>query len=118
VTLDEFLAALRATPRSWAVYFGGIRRSRGAQASLCRDCPITAVARHLGYRHRWASEFMDASREIGLDLAVTFAVQGAADHPGDEHPTCAGRAALRARLLDACGLPPEAAPSTTTEDKP
>lgn len=91
MTLDQFMAKLRKTPRRWYMDNGTIRLQIGSHS----QCPLLVVdgdltASNLAYR--------DAAHHLGIGLELGRAIACAADESGDyEHD-------LRMRLLRACGL--------------
>lgn len=88
MTLDEFIAELENTPRTWRLNGGAIR------SGLC--CPITGTERRRLSSDNW--------RRIGLALHLDFGTVRKIVHAADNDP--GHDRALRARLLAACGLAP------------
>lgn len=102
MTLDEFLAALRETPREWYLTPGArmirLPATDSATGTPTFCCPVTACdpmgPRSLGV-------FRDSGYRVGLPAEVVTRIAASADNEiGSESydPT------LRAQLLDACGL--------------
>lgn len=89
MTLDEFLAALRETPRDWqCTPAGGIRRSQEMGVLIC---PITEIdGRKLDAMH-----WKQASRRLGLSAGLATCIVVASDSAAGE---------LRSQILDACEL--------------
>jgi hypothetical protein len=104
MSLNEFVEALRRTPRDWIVTTNGLLRRNGAQHA---EDTITAVGHLPGLRKPDGDHFLvrDAVRSVapalGLDPDDAFEIACASDDtPGD-----LGRDLLRERLLEACGNP-------------
>lgn len=98
MTKDDFLQALRSTPRDW--WLSGKRIRRGDEAGISCLCPITAV--HLDVckpkRSYWLSGHPAAASELGIDVLLGWSIAEAAD--GDRPHDVA----LRQELLEAVGL--------------
>ena len=87
MTLDEFLVALKKTPRDWTEQRGLITRfGRGGFP----QCPISCL------RNRYCTEWRGVARELGLRERTAERIVDAADHKGNPR--------LRVKLLKACGL--------------
>lgn len=90
MTYDEFLAALRKTPRDWRLEGCALRRGeRGHHV-----CPIAAVT---GCDDDLANPWSAASR-LGLSADEGRKIVNAADHFPSISP------GIRADLLAACGI--------------
>lgn len=85
MNLEEFLDALRKTPREWQVYDGGAIRSGS-------NCPLTAVAGYFS-----ASSYIAAAQVLRISPSLRGKITCAAD---------SRLGSLRARLVEACGLQP------------
>lgn len=93
MTLDQFIAKLRKTPRRW--YLDG-NRIRSIKRGKLQHCPISAVA-----GNNFSSMMpVGASRHLGLSSWSSIVY--AADHEIDGGTT----GVIRRRLLRACGLTP------------
>jgi hypothetical protein len=90
MTLDEFLDLLRQTPRDWYITVEG--RIRRKYSNPC--CPISSCN---PAGPKAVIYYVDAARLLGLG-DLTGDIIRAADNDGSVDR------ALRARLLDACGL--------------
>ena len=95
MTLDEFLAALEKTPRRWYLRAGGAIRCGGKTDS----CPISYFG---APRQKQCGRYIQAAHRIGLREATADKIAYAADFID---PITG--AALRSRLLAACGLDTE-----------
>lgn len=93
MTLTEFLAELRKTPRTW-------RLDDGAYIRCEKDCPLTAVAWSALTQRFSRADFHLAGHALGLHRGTTYMVAGAADGEPDK----AADRRLRKQLLEACGL--------------
>ena len=102
MTYNEFLDALRNTPRNWYLSHGTIRWRAGFGMKCC---PITAVGRVCGLV--WS----DVALRLGLDLDLAMDIANAADYLthqlADSELFKGGHdmVGIRADLLAACGLP-------------
>lgn len=94
MTLDEFLAQLKATPRTWALHGSYLR----CQIDGRDCCPITAV----DTEHLRADEWVTAADRLQLEPALLIVEAADADDWLDDAPQW--DTALRAQLLAACGL--------------
>ena len=92
LTLDGFIQKLRETPRDWSVTFGGLIRRQG-------HCPISACA---GDAYS-ALTFRKAAKAIGLSDLLAGRIVDSADNWSRSSGAWFDPA-LRAKLLDACGL--------------
>ena len=88
MNLDEFLAALRKTPRTW---------SRVAMRDGEGMCPICAVCRTLGKGRHVNHRYKEAARAIGLDSQVASFIAAVADGKPDP---------FARTLEEACGVRP------------
>lgn len=91
-SIDDFLEKLKQTPRDWITSTSGeIRRWNG---TIC-CCPITSC-------DPWGPspchQYGHAALAMGLNLEQYSSIMHAADNHRAHDP------ALRARLLEACGL--------------
>jgi len=104
MSLDEFFAALRRTPRDWIVTANGLLRRNGDQHA---EDPITAVGHLLGLRKPSGDHFLvlnaarDVAPALGLSRDDALEIASASDDVlGDFE-----RDLLRSRLLAACDNP-------------
>ncbi len=96
MTYDQFLAALRATPRTWQVLKKGrvpmwIRFEEGG-------CPLTKVCEQVTGRLYSTSRYMAAAERMGLPKSIARKVWRAADNWRMQDP------GVRRDLLVATGL--------------
>ncbi len=96
--LDEFLAVLRETRGEFRWECRGRLIRTLAPDDEMPDCPVTAVARHLGHPDIWPSICRQAAKKIGMTSALAGKIADAAD--GAKY----GSAVLREQLLEAVGL--------------
>jgi hypothetical protein len=92
MTYQEFLDALRNTPRDWCLTSDG--RIRRANTKRSAQCPISSLC-GLG-----SGDFEEAAKRIGLDSELAWTFVCAADDPDRDAPTNL----IRRDLLEACGL--------------
>lgn len=98
MTLDEFFERLRQTPRDWRVTErGGIRRGNGDFMDE-QQCPISSLA------DRPVIDWGIAFRELQLDGDLSMRILDSADCDGHNEGYRWFDPALRAKLLDRCGL--------------
>lgn len=93
--LEDFFERLRKTPRAWYID----SRDPFPNSLRCRiggfHCPISMVT---GDAHDFIAPQLAAAKKLGIAGDLSWKIPQAADgHPGHDP-------ALRARLLDACGL--------------
>lgn len=105
-TIEDFLAALRQTPRDWQIelsYIDGfpepkfIRRRSDENDKFC---PLTAIYTYSGgHRKTYCTfEYREAAAVLGYSRAQADEIAKAADATsGYDHD-------LRRQILDACGL--------------
>ena len=101
MTIDEFLAKLAQTPRTWFLSETGCIRSGN-------DCPLTAAT---GGRYH-PGNFEAAGEALGLQQHESCRIAAAADDDVSvDEWNSDGEVdyALRQRLLEACGLTAQAA---------
>lgn len=93
MTYEQFLIALRATPRDW--YLDDQTRIRRfvSRGSLC-ECPISALA------HEPATRYPAAAKTLGIQKKLAESIALAADDTQRKRRL----KAVRADLLAACGL--------------
>lgn len=112
MTLDEFLAHLAQTPRTWSVDWEGTREvDAGALRSGpdgC-DCPIVAVHNmlHPDAPITDSNMYSEAAAALGLNSVDRNAIVDAADGRwwcGAESANVALVEVVRDKLLSACGL--------------
>lgn len=100
MTTEEFLEKLKATPRNWRIVGHSLRLGDDAE---CSPCPITSV-----HGKGWDATMWDDTADcLGLDPETARDLMFAADAWETDGDTF--DPSLRARLLDACGLPEETA---------
>lgn len=95
MTRKKFLEVLSQTPRDWKLSEGKIRRGPSATP----ECPITAVAHHLGQGRDISSvAVVPAAETLDLAAQLVSTLVGASDasNPHDSQ--------VRMELLAACGL--------------
>lgn len=99
---QEFLDALKRTPREWSVNGLLIRGKLPTEHEYEERCPITAVIRHrLGKCVHAGDALLVGTSMLGLDDPLVRRILKAADGPLDhEHE----EKRLRSRLLEACGI--------------
>lgn len=116
MTIDEFIEALKETPRNWQNGGSGIRapRLRTDDEIGCYDCPLTAVAKVAGCDSvSGLADWNIAARFLGIPAPVAKSITRAAD--GDEPLVPLNgvdEVELRAKMFAACGLQPETAPAS------
>ena len=102
MTLDEFFAALKQTPRQWVFLYTDDNRIRyyksGNQRPICQ-CPVTMV--HGGTLK--SCSYLQAAAQLGLAEGDARDIATAADLPEDflelNYPDLVE---VRRRLIDAC----------------
>ena len=92
MTIEQFLARLRETPREWVLEDRWLIR-------LGECCPITALAAGMPPAKDWSK----AGRTYGLVGQDAYNIMAAADATFDAARVDI-QSALRVRLLEACGL--------------
>lgn len=100
MSADDFVRALKATPRDWWTLDGSGRIRRyindGDELGPLECCPITSGVGGLEPDH--CDCFADQAEKLGIPLMYAESVAIAADNGKFADP------ALRAKLLAACGL--------------
>lgn len=104
MTIEEFVTALRLTPRDWRLEKRAIRRGdEFIDRSSDRQCPLFAVS---GV-NMWFGRVESAGAKIGLSKEDSFRIINAADGGHFDVELDADVRVLRAKLLEACGLKEE-----------
>lgn len=91
MTYEEFLAALRKTPRDWRLSTLGIRCGHYP----AQNCPISAVTGNLEH---YGNPFDAGNRVLKMDAAEVNEIVAAADNWPSADPH------IRRDLLAACGI--------------
>jgi hypothetical protein len=91
MTYEEFLTALRNTPRDWELWHGRIRRARKDDEPYS-ECPISALD------SRSCCFWGEVSGKLGLGPKDIDNILAAADNWNFRDPQ------IRKDLLSACGL--------------
>lgn len=100
--IEAFLVELAKSPREWRINQG--REIRNGPDPLDCECPLVEECRRRIGREFTNSLFQDAGELIGVPRHQSPLVAAAADGDCEDTECCA----LRARILEACGLKEEA----------